>query len=487
MLCFLMRAPRVAFAVAASLMFGAALLGGVARADDANFVSAVTIAGNATDLAPGSGANQNRLGGFGSDIYYDRYHDVYYGVVDRGPGGGVISYETRVQKFTVNVDKTTGAISNFKLLDTIKFTDKNGNAFNGLNPTLLNGNSAVLGNSFDPEGFVVSPNGTFYVSDEYGPSISEFGKDGKLIRTFATPDNLISKAGTTPDFTDGRPIITTGRQDNRGFEGVSMSPDGKKLYAVLQDPLVNEGSSNDGRRSQNLRIVEFDTATGLSGRQFIYQLESLSSINSRIPGTANDFGATAQGRNIGLSSIIALNDNEFLVLERDNRGVGVTDVTGAVPVASKRVYQINLSSATDVSGISLAGTNTLPGSVTPVSKTLFLDLQTALTSAGQIIPEKIEGITIGKKLNDGTYSLIIGTDNDFSVTQNGNNEQFDVYSDGTQVPIDSPGLDGRDAATLLPLRLQDGHKTPELRCRRSRPRTRNAPLGQPRPNRPRPP
>jgi hypothetical protein len=57
-----------------------------------------------------------------------------------------------------------------------------------------------------------------------------------------------------------------------------------------------------------------------------------------------------------------------------------------------------------VSGISLAGTNDL-NSITPVSKTVFLDIAADIQNAGQIIPEKLEGLTIGTKLNDGTYSI----------------------------------------------------------------------------------
>jgi hypothetical protein len=82
-----------------------------------SFVNSLTIAGDAKDLysAEGNSANTNRLGGFFSDLYYDRYRNVYYGLADRGPGGGVIDYKTRVQKFSLDVNQKTGAISNFKL------------------------------------------------------------------------------------------------------------------------------------------------------------------------------------------------------------------------------------------------------------------------------------------------------------------------------------------------------------------------------------
>lgn len=423
------------------------IVGNATSALSISLTNSLTIDGNSTDLysSAGNSANVNRLGGFFSDLYYDRYNNVYYGLPDRGPGGGLISYETRVQKFSLDVDSTTGAISNFNLLDTILLTN-NGDSYNGLNPTLLNGAPGVLGLSLDPEGFAIAPNGNFYVSDEYGPSVYEFTADGSFVRSLTTPSNILPVTGSDPNYVDGRPTLTEGRQDNRGFEGLTLNPDGSKLYTILQDPLVNEGSP-DGRRSPNLRIVEYDTATGESVAQYMYTLESLTDINNRIPGTEDDFGSNSQGRNIGVSSITALNDSEFLVIERDNRGVGEADPTGEAPVSSKRVYKIDLSQATDVSNIDLSGTNTLPDGVTAVSKSLFLDIADSLQTAGQLVPEKLEGLTIGSQLTDGSYAVLIGTDNDFSVTQTGAGVQADVCTDGTTVAIDSGCPEG---STLIP-------------------------------------
>lgn len=438
------------------LMSAVSITGYASSAYGISLSNTLSIPGETTDLQPGNGANVNRFGFF-SDIYYDRFNNVYYALGDRGPGGGVIPYQTRVQKFSVDVDQDTGAIANFKTLETILFT-KDGKSFNGLNPRLLNGNAETLGLSHDPEGFAVAPNGNFYVSDEYGPSVYEFKPDGSFVRAFTTPQNLIPRAANgDPNFVDGRPTITGGRQDNRGFEGLTISPDGKKLYGLLQDPLVNEGSNDgsaDGRRSRNLRLVEFDTATGQSTAQYIYQLESLANINQRIPGTTDDFGANSQGRNIGISAITALNDKEFLVLERDNRGFGVDALNALVddpnetppPVGSKRVYKIDLTNATDVSGISLANTNTLPTGVNPVSKSLFLDIAAALSPDNPgdwtKIAEKMEGLAIGSQLKDGSYALLIGTDNDFSVTQEDNSiTQFDICTNANGTSYSKRAID----------------------------------------------
>ncbi len=401
------------------------------------FTGSFAVGGSSTDLSGLSPAfGGNRLS-FGSDLHYDAATDLFYGITDRGPGGGLISFAPRVNVFKLVTDATTNAISGFQLQNTIVFK-QNGLNFDGLNPGLLNGNPAVLGRSFDPEGFVRLPNGNMLVSDEYGPSVFEFDSIGNFVRSFAAPDNLLpKKADGTVDYVVGRNNppgtpdgIVNGRQDNRGYEGLTVSPDGTKAYAILQDPLVNEGAQNDGRRSQNLRIVEYDIATGTATKQYIYQLESIADINSRIPGTANDFGATAQGRNIGVSSITALADGSFLIIERDNRGLGVDDPTGANPIGAKRVYRIRLDGATDVSNVSLAGTNTLPNGVTPVSKTLYLDVQAALSAAGVNSFEKLEGLSFGRILADGSLSMFLVTDNDFSVTQSGTGVQFDVCTSG---------------------------------------------------------
>ncbi len=111
-----------------------------------------------------------------------------------------------------------------------------------------------------------------------------------------------------------------------------------------------------------------------------------------------------------------------------------------MPVASKRIYKISIDGASDVSALDLTGTNDLPAGVTPVSKTLYFDLAEALKAEGIAIAEKLEGITVGKQLDDGSYALILGTDNDFSVTQDGDDVQFDVCTDGVtseQVALDS--------------------------------------------------
>ena len=251
---------------------------------------------------------------------------------------------------------------------------------------------------------------------------------------------------------------TAGRQDNRGYEGLAVTPDGKRLYAVLQDPLVNEPPPNNGRNGRNLRIVVFDNDRhspkfGTSIAQFAYQLELQADVAARIIAAGGTAGPTdpRQGRNIGLSAITAVNDREFLVLERDNRGIGVDDPGGANVVGSKRIYKIQIDHlTTDISNMSLPSDgNLVAAGIVPVAKSgvwIDLSLYTLLPNARQA--EKWEGMTIGPRLAHGGHVVVVGNDNDYSVTQDiGTNVQFDIYVDFAGNFVKCP-LDQRDGCQL---------------------------------------
>jgi hypothetical protein len=463
----------VTLAAAACVLYAAFESGACRARPETSFVNVISVPGDRTDLsALPPVAGNTRLGAFASDLEYDPVRNLYFGIPDRGPGGGLIDYVQRVEVFTLDVDKSSGAISNFRLIRTILLEDASGQLFTGLNPGLLNHDRGVIGRSLDLEGLVVGSDGHFYVADEYGPCIYEFGTDGRFVRAFEIPSNLIPRdGGGAIDYANGLPTIVRGRQDNHGFEGLAASPDGTKLIAFLQGPLVNEGAGHDGRLSPNVRLVVFDRRSGRAIGQYIYQLESLDDINERVPDQT--FLPAAQGRNIGVSGLLALTENEFLVLERDNRGWGIDDPTGRLPVATKRIYRIDITGATDVSEISLANTSTLPPTVAAVAKTStpFIDIAATLTKAGLPIPEKFEGLTIGPRLDDGGHLLLVGTDNDFSVTQTGSGEQHDVCIGGSpprqQVLIDQPCPSG---SALLPTFLYSFRLPPGLTATTALPR-----------------
>jgi hypothetical protein len=156
-----------------------------------------------------------------------------------------------------------------------------------------------------------------------------------------------------------------------------------------------------------------------------------------------------------VSEILAINGHEFLVDERDGKGLG--DGSAA---AVKQLFRIDLSGATDVSQIAGA-TNLAP---LAVAKTLFLDVVKALTANGIStirIPAKIEGISFGPDVTlNGVvkHTLFIANDNDFTaatpdknkvVTDNPN--QFFVFAFGD---ADLPGF----VAQRFSTRHDDDHR-----------------------------
>ena len=191
---------------------------------------------------------------------------------------------------------------------------------------------------------------------------------------------------------------------------------------------------------------------GKSIAQYAYQLELQADVAARIIAAGGVATPTdpRQGRNIGLSAITAINDHEFLVLERDNRGIGVDDPAGASVVGSKRVYKIDVLGATDISNRPLPNDGNLAAAVPPIvpvakSARLHRPRREHAAAQRQAGGEMGRASTIGPRLKNGGHLILAGNDNDYSVTQNaGSAVQFDVYVDfnggSVQRDLDQPTM-----------------------------------------------
>lgn len=281
---------------------------------------------------------------------------------------------------------------------------RGGSALDGFAPEV----GGPLGFAFDPEGIVVHPRtGHFYVSDEYGPSLYQINRAGQVVHRFEIPSGLLPRdalSGAVNHASDAG--NNAGKRTNRGFEGLAITPEGRHVYAMLQSAMLDEGGASGVRN----RSVKFDTHTRRAVAQYAYRMQGSS-----------------RGRG---SAPVAINEHEFLVLERNNRGLGVDSNLEA---PNKKVFRIDLDDAGDVSGIDLDSTGAAFTTLTKQALP-WLDLAAAATlsdaslaALGGVSPEKWEGLAIGPRLADGSYLLLAGTDNDYSVTQNASGVQFDVY------------------------------------------------------------
>lgn len=393
-----LRQAAVAGLVASCLMTG------LAAAAPIELIGTGTLPGNASDglkLVPRileDGTPHDRVGGFGSALAYTGAGNLYIGVPDRGPFDGRTSYVDRY--YLLNIAVTPGAPTPVAvtLVAATPLAKESGALFTGSTKAFDTTNSpASL--RLDPEGVRVSRTGTFFVSDEYGPFVYEFSATGRRLRALTVPAKFLIEHPTAeqPDQPGGElpPTNVSGRQANRGMEGLAISPDGTTLYGIMQNALVQDGALNasNSRRGVNNRILVIDIATG-GTRELLYQLDN---------------------RSYGVNEIVAIDDHQFLVIERDG-------AAGAA-AAAKLIFKIDITGADDVSDIANLPQTGLPDKpgqpgtpVKPVAKTLFLDLLSpAFGLAGATFPEKIEGLAFGPPLPDGRRLLLVTSDNDFLV------------------------------------------------------------------------
>ena len=352
-------------------------------------------------------------GGFGSSIAADPTDPtVYYLLTDRGPNAAGVAANSIIfgkADFTPQIGKFRLKDGQLTLEQTILLKNAAGQPLTGLpNPagqgstgeTALDLNGQPLGTSadgLDSEGLVLAADGSFWISDEYGPHIVHFDATGKTLER-------INPFGTG---LGGRtlPLVLARRRPNRGMEGLCLTPDGKTLVGLMQSPMYNPSSAAVSG-STVLRVMTFDLATGAT-KQYAYLMEN----------------ATLTG----CSEIAAISNTSFLALERD----GLYGGNATNPAALKRVYQFDLTGATDISD----ATNSAAGKfynnltveqlkdqaglaaagVVPVKKTLVLDLLGP--AIAPVYPhDKAEGLAL-----IGGDQLAISNDDDFGVVDNGAN------------------------------------------------------------------
>lgn len=427
-----------------SLVVAPLCLTSVARAG-VDLIAISSVSGAYEDLASKTagalenGAAGNRLGGIGSGLAWAG-GNTFLALPDRGPNAetynpavdNTTSYIPRFQSMRLSLapnpefDANVLGSMSFVLTPTLRDTtllsswtplvygtgaglgvgsgvpalnaSAHVNFFSGrsdnFDPSQLSTNPKNA--RLDPEGIRVSNDGlSVFISDEYGPYLYQFDRTtGLRTRAFKLPDELAVKNLSAVGDTEisGN---TIGRVANKGMEGLAITPDGRTLVGVMQAPLEQD-------TNKVIRIVTVDLPTG-STNQYAYQLTTGS----------------------GVSEILAINSHEFLLDERDGKGLGDGSVAKV-----KQLFKIDLKGAQNIAGKS----GDLSAFAVP--KTLFLDVTTKLGAAGipgDKVPAKIEGIAFGQDVTIGgvkRHTLFVVNDNDFTATFNGvpNPNQIFVFA-----------------------------------------------------------
>lgn len=374
---------------------GIALIG--TGAVPANQLDASGLTGNICQAGvPANCVPKALFGGFGSDLTYTGHDNVFIAAPDRGPFDGLtdVPFLDRVHFLHIAID--VGAPSpNIRttLLDTRLLRNEFGQTFVGAtNAFDTNVPEAAL--RLDPEGIRVGPAGTFFLSDEYGPYLFEFDRRGHLLGRVDVPAAFAIRS---PSADANAELLgnTAGRQANRGMEGLAITPDGGTLVGIMQSALIQDHGLVPGttdRLGLNNRLLAVEIASGAT-HEYVYVVDAIN-------------------RGQGVSEILAINSHEFLVIERDNRSNLQTPPQAPT---RKKIYKIDVSGATDVTGLLLPA-GALPPGVVPVVKDLFIDLLDPAFGLAPAIAEKIEGLSWGPDLADGRHVLYVISDNDLNAS-----------------------------------------------------------------------
>ncbi len=246
----------------------------------------------------------------------------YWVMPDNGFGGKYNSVDYLLRLYNVSLEPKTaqGGTGAVKVNRFIQLRDPDKKApFFIVNESTPERN--LTGFDLDIESFVVAKDGTIWVGEEFGPWILHFSADGKLLSApVPTPDFGAGKDPTkdtvrspnNPAVLSSSPnpgaMGTANLAGSKGFEGMAINPAKTRLYPMLEGTVAGDAAGL-------LRIHDFDLATGkYTGLVGFYKLED----------PANAIGDMA-----------VVNDNEYLVIERDN-GSGAT-------AKFKRVYKVDLS------------------------------------------------------------------------------------------------------------------------------------------------
>jgi hypothetical protein len=202
----------------------------------------------------------------------------------------------------------------------------------------------LTGFDLDPESFVRAPDGTFWVSEEFGPFLLHVAADGRVLEPpvpfpgVRSPQNPFLKIADRAHAE--RPTLAT----SRGPEGLAISPDGAKLYALLEGAVA-------GDDPQDLRIYVFEVAKRAFAEGFLKLRLEMPSQTVNLADLTDASGARVYpdavappAGPVSIGELKAVNERQLLVIERDNHGDDLWTPR------FKKVFLLDLSQAPEHDG-----------------------------------------------------------------------------------------------------------------------------------------
>ncbi|MEU9091096.1 esterase-like activity of phytase family protein [Streptomyces sp. NPDC048428] len=378
---------------------------GTARVTASAVLGDVPLAGFSNGLLPGTVGDDRgvMLGGIGSDIYPAGRKGEFWTVTDRGPNGQIKVDGTKRRTFPVPgfdpaIVKVRVSGKRVEVLRSIPLTTRSGAPVTGLSnqagrdeaPYLYDAKTplAYNPNGLDTEGIVRSPDGSFWLVDEYGPSLVHVSGRGRVLARYV-PEGLNLK-GTDYPVLEALPGVLLHRKINRGFEGLALLPGGDLVLAV-QSPL-SLPDQDAGEASRNVRLLRFSTQKRAVTAEYAYRFDAVGVVDPGEDDTSE----------LKVSSVVAIGGNDLLIEERTDRAARLHRVTlprGAGILGSRWDAQAASPSYEELADPAASG-------VPVLRKSLVVDLGTV-----EGVPGKIEGVAV-----TGPDTLALINDNDFGMT-----------------------------------------------------------------------
>ncbi|MEU0119532.1 esterase-like activity of phytase family protein [Streptomyces bobili] len=356
-------------------------------------------------LLPGTVADDRDvdLGGIGSDIYPAGRKGEYWTVTDRGPNGQIkVDGKKRrtfpVPGFDPAIVRIKVSGDTVKVLRSIPLTTSSGRPVTGL-PNQAGRDEAPYSydartplshnpNGLDTEGIVRAADGSFWLADEYGPSLVHVSARGEVLTRYV-PEGL-NLTGADYAVVEALPGVLLHRKINRGPEGLAQLPGGD-LVLAMQSPL-SLPDTDAGEASRTVRLLRFSPKRKAVTAEYAYRFDPVEVVDPSEDDTSE----------LKISSVVAVGGDRLLVGER-------TDTAA-------RLHLVRLDRKADILGGRWDEEATSPSleqladpaasGVPVLPKRLVVDLGTV---AG--VPGKIEGVAL---VNRDTLALI--NDNDFGMT-----------------------------------------------------------------------
>jgi hypothetical protein len=367
----------------------------------------VSVAALQNSRLPGTIENDRRLmlGGVGSDLWRSASDasGEYWMVTDRGPNGQVKSGGKNRRTFPIPaysplILRVRVDGSRVEILESIPIVGQSGQPVTGLPnveghepPYDFSAQNQLDFNpsGLDVEGLVRTAPGEFWAVEEYGPSLVRIDAGGKVVKRFVAEGSKVEGADypTVPAL----PAIFSRRSSNRGFEGLTLSPDGSTLYLAIQSPLANP-NPKIGNTSRNVRILAFDVASERATAEYVYRFEPIADFDPTVKPAPEE---------MKLSALAPVGAHALLVLERTDH------------VA--KLYLADLRNATNILGSRWddpATTPTLEAIGDPAEDRISVLAKTPIVDLSAIseMPDKIEGVAIVD-----SSTVAVANDNDFDI------------------------------------------------------------------------